>query len=254
MNAQGNCSGFHICTQDDTVCFGAIAKEIPERYLIKRKDTLDIVLGFVEGICNVVPSENSGIMEWGLELLGYREQAGITKETADEMGNTSVLGNNLMQAVRAVGSCNDVYEQGISPFMKRRDWNYINNGTTGVLCTLQLGTVRHVGPGPVKGGTLETIWERQGRKLHCGLRMNCTGFAPLDSNGNLVGLDEDFCRALAASVLEGEAQSINFVSILDEADGYYKLQAGEVNVLAGFEWNIGDDYQEATTGEGYAFS
>ena len=294
MNARGNCSGIRICTNDNTAYFEAIASKLPERFLIKRNDTLDIVVGFVSGECNVMPSENSGIMEWGLELLGYQgpyirgskafqkdtatvatreddpefsdfvniiimgifaaEEAGVSKETAGKMGTSSVLGENLVSAVRAVGSYKDVYEQGITPFMKRGSWNLINNGTTGLLYTLQLGRVRQIGPGPVQGGTLESIWERQERKLHCGIRMNRTGFASLDSSGNLVGLDVEFCTALAASALEGEAQSIEFVPVFDEADGYRKLQAREVDVLAGFTWSIENDYQEPTTGEGYSFS
>ena len=292
MNARGNCSGIRICTNDNTAYFEALSGKLPERYMIKRNDTLDIVLGFVSGECNVIPSENTGIMEWGLELLGYQgdyvrgtlafqkdvvsvatrddddkfsdfvniilmgifaaEQAGVTKETANKMASVGVLGDNLVHAVKAVGSYKDVYEQGITPFMKRSRWNMINNGTTGLLYTLQLGRVRQRGPGRRDGGTLAKIWDR--RKLHCGIRTDGEGFASLDSNGNLVGLDVEFCMALAASALEGEAQNIEFISILNEADGYQKLQAGEVDVLAGFTWNVVNDYQEPTTGQGYSFS
>ncbi|CAB9525772.1 extracellular solute-binding protein [Seminavis robusta] len=297
MNARGNCSGLSICTNDKTAYFEAIASKLPESHLVKLNDTLGIVFGFVGGRCNVLPSENSGIMEWGLGLLGYKgeyvrgtvpfakdvvtvatrdddaefsdfvniilmglfaaEQANITRDDDDSMAlvqSARVLGNELAHAVRAVGSYRDVYEQGVSPIMKREVWNLINNGTTGLLYALPFGKLSNDGPGPTPGGTLDRIWKRPDRKLHCGIRLGREGFADLDDAGVSVGMDVDFCTALAASAIEGEAQSIEFVEVMDEADGYQKLQRGEVDVLAGFEWNIVNDYSEQTTGEGYAFS
>jgi len=294
MNSRGNCSGLRICTNDDTFYSNEIANELPESFLIKRQDTLDIVLGFMEGACNLIPSENSGIMEWGLELLGYQEeyvrgttlfqkdcvgvatrdddpqfsdfvnivlmglfaaeQANFTRDTAHEMATAAVLGEEIVAAVRASGSYKDVYEQGIEPFLHRQSWNLLNDGTTGLLYTLVLGKVNQVGPGPVKGGTLQHILDRPNPKLRCGIRLDRPGFASLGSDGVHTGIDVDFCMVIAASALFGDGQAIVFVPVRDEADGYKKLQTGKVDVLAGFEWNIVNDYQEPTTGDGFAFS
>lgn len=294
MNAQGNCSGLLICTNDKSVYFETISSSLPESHLVKRNDTLDIVMGFVNGDCNVIPSENSGIMEWGLELLAYQgsyirgiqpfvrdvvtvatrdddvefsdfvnmillgllaaEQANVTQDMADQMLDSAVLGEELTQVVAAVGNYNDVYQRGVAPVMKRGVWNHLNDGTTGLMYSLPLGKVRTIGSGPVPNGTLEQIWKRPNRKLHCGIRANRPGFASLDETGELVGMDIEYCTALAASVLEGEAQAIDFIPMDNETDGYQRLYAGEVDVLAGFTWTAINDYQEPTTGIGYSFS
>ena len=296
MNARGNCSGIRICTNDETVYFDSIANRLPERYLVKKNDTLGIVLGFVTGECNVLPSENNGIMEYGLDLLGYKgryargtmpfqkdvvavatrdddvafsdfinivllglfaaEQANITKHNAEEMlKRATVLGPELADAVAAVGNYAEVYEVGVAPLLKRDGWNVINNGTTGLLFSMPLGKTRKVGPGPVEGGTLERIWARSNRKLYCGIRTGRPGFAVWDSSTErYVGMDVEFCTAVAAGVLEGEAESIEFIPVTDEADGYRQLHQGTVDILAGFTWTVVNDYEEPTTQEGYFFS
>ena len=291
LNTHGNCSDLRICTNFNTGYFDAIVDKIPERFLIKRNSSLDNVLGFVEGACNVVPAENSGVMEWGLDFLGYQgefvrgeelfqrdvatiatrdndpefsdfvniilmgffaaEINNVTKETADDMGGAGVLGENIAQAIKTVGSFKDVYETGIAPFLSRKSWNLLNNGTTGLLFSFLPGKARVTGPGPVVGGTLQSIAER--KILRCGIQVKRPGFASLDDERELVGIDVDYCKMLAASVL-GEPNAVDFIPLLDKAHGYQKLNDGEVDVLAGFEWNIVDDYREPTTKVGYSFS
>ena len=293
LNTLGNCSGLRICTNFNTGYFDAIVDKIPERFLIKRNSTLDNVLGFVEGACNVVPAENSGVMEWGLDFLGYQgefvrgeelfqrdvatiatrdndpefsdfvniilmgifaaEINNVTKETADTMRGAGVLGENIAQAIKTVGSYKDVYETGIAPFLSRKSWNLLNNGTTGLLFPFLPGKVRVTGPGPVVGGTLQSIAERKSRKIHCGIQLNYPGFASLDDEEELVGIDVDYCKMLAASVL-GDPNAVDFIPLLDKVHGYQMLNDGEVDVLTGFEWNIVDDYREPTTTVGYSFS
>jgi len=101
---------------------------------------------------------------------------------------------------------------------------------------------------------LQAILQRPDPVLHCGIRMNRTGFAFVDSDGVYRGMDVDICMALAASALPDNRRAIKFVPVQDEDDGYKKLQVGDVDVLAGFEWNIVNDYQERSTGDGYSFS
>lgn len=293
MNARGNCSGIKICATDKGFYFDQLIKKLPESHIVRVNDTLSVVAQFVLGACNVIPSDTSGIMEWGLhDIFGYSgpyvrgsvpfefevlsvatndddeefadfvsiillglmaaEKANVTSETAELMAASMVLGEELVEAVRTVGNYHQLYERGIGPTVERSTWNTLNDGTTGVLISEPFGIVRMNGPGPAPGGTLARI--RNHRTLNCGVRPNRTGFAMLDESGTWVGMDIEYCTALAAAALEGESEAVNFIAVEDEADGYRKLQAGAVDVLAGFEWNVINDYQEPTTGEGYTFS
>ena len=235
------------------------------------------------------PSENSGTMEWALyKVFGYRgeyergkvpfeqdvatvctsdndpefsdfanmmilglmaaEKSNITRETADLMSSSSVYGKELVNVVKTVGNYAEVYQKGISPIAERSGWNFINTDDTALLNTLPLGILRISGPRPAPGGTLEAIWQRG--KVNCGIRPDRPGFAVLDENGAWVGMDVEFCTALAAGALEGEFRAIDFIEIKDEGDGYQKLQAGDVDVLAGFTVSIRSATRDVNVGHG----
>ena len=49
------------------------------------------------------------------------------------------------------------------------------------------------------GSLLETVQERG--TLNCGVSGAAVAFSTLDPQGNMVGFDADFCRAVAAAVL-----------------------------------------------------
>ena len=65
--------------------------------------------------------------------------------------------------------------------------------------------------------------------LRCGTRNELPGFAVVDSAGDHVGFDADFCRVVAAAVL-GDAAAVDFVD-LETADRFTALQSGEIDVL-----------------------
>ena len=66
--------------------------------------------------------------------------------------------------------------------------------------------------------------------LNCGANGTLAGFGLPDAQGNWTGLDVDFCRAIAAAVLN-DASKVKFVP-LSTKDRFTALQSGEVDVLA----------------------
>src|SRR3954471_15451411 len=76
-------------------------------------------------------------------------------------------------------------------------------------------------------GTLDTVKQRG--MLVCGVSTGFAGFSAPDSQGNYKGLDADYCRALAASVL-GDAGKVRFVALTAQ-NRFTALQSGEIDVL-----------------------
>lgn len=76
--------------------------------------------------------------------------------------------------------------------------------------------------------TLKTVKDRG--TLNCGGNGTLAGFGLPDAQGNWTGLDVDFCRAIAAAVLN-DAKKVKFVP-LSAKDRFTALQSGEVDVLA----------------------
>lgn len=79
----------------------------------------------------------------------------------------------------------------------------------------------------IQGQTLQAVRDRG--YLICGVGTNDIGFAARDKQGQWVGFDVDFCRAIAAAVLEND-QAIKFIQ-LDSQNRFSALQAGNIDVL-----------------------
>jgi general L-amino acid transport system substrate-binding protein len=75
---------------------------------------------------------------------------------------------------------------------------------------------------------LEVVKERG--KVVCGARTDLLGFGYLDSEGNNLGFDVDFCRAVAAAVF-GDPTAVEFVP-LTAAERGPALQTNEVDLLS----------------------
>ncbi len=67
-------------------------------------------------------------------------------------------------------------------------------------------------------------------KLACGINSDLLGFAKQTEAGSWVGLDVDFCRAVAAAVI-GDASKVDFVPV-DTAARFEALTSGKIDVLA----------------------
>jgi general L-amino acid transport system substrate-binding protein len=80
--------------------------------------------------------------------------------------------------------------------------------------------------------------------VRCGTRDALPGFAVLQEDGEHVGFDSDFCRAIAAAVL-GDASAVEMVD-LETADRFTALQNGSIDVLVrNTTWTASRDGGEA---------
>jgi len=66
-------------------------------------------------------------------------------------------------------------------------------------------------------------------RLNCGVSEGIAGFSEQDARGRWVGLDADFCRAVAAAVL-GDAEMVRFVP-LRSSTRFPALQVGKIDLL-----------------------
>ena len=76
--------------------------------------------------------------------------------------------------------------------------------------------------------TLKAVKDRG--MLNCGANGTLAGFGLPDAQGKWTGMDVDFCKAIAAAVLN-DAEKVKFVP-LSAKDRFTALQSGEVDVLA----------------------
>jgi general L-amino acid transport system substrate-binding protein len=67
-------------------------------------------------------------------------------------------------------------------------------------------------------------------KLLCGINTDLLGFSKQTDAGSWIGLDVDFCRAVAAAVF-GDANKVEFVPV-DTAARFDTLKAGKIDLLA----------------------
>src|SRR6478735_4286552 len=76
--------------------------------------------------------------------------------------------------------------------------------------------------------TLKAVKDRG--MLNCGANGTLAGFGLPDAQGKWTGLDVDFCRAIAAPVVN-DSEEVKYVP-LSAKDRFTALQSGEVDVLA----------------------
>ncbi len=96
--------------------------------------------------------------------------------------------------------------------------------------------------GGASGDTLAAV--QSADVVRCGTRDDLPGFAVLDSAGEHVGFDADFCRVIAAAVL-GDATKVEFVDVATD-DRFTALQSGEIDVLVrNTTWTATRDGTEA---------
>ena len=92
--------------------------------------------------------------------------------------------------------------------------------------------------GPASAQTLNNVKQRG--SLICGVSQGIPGFSSPDDKGNWTGIDVDFCRAIAAGVLN-DATKVQFRG-LSTKDRFTALQSGEVDVLSrNSTWTLSRD-------------
>jgi general L-amino acid transport system substrate-binding protein len=93
---------------------------------------------------------------------------------------------------------------------------------------------------PSGEGILATVQDRG--ELICGINGTLPGFSVLDADGNIVGFDADFCRAIAAAVL-GDSEAVQFRELTADQRST-ALQTGQIDVLIrNTTWTVSRDTQ-----------
>ena len=195
--------------------------------------------------------EFSDFANWVLQGLFNAEAQNITMETADTFAETEIFGdqykNMFKNALAAVGNYGEIYARNLEKILPRLTVNMINNGDTGVLYSHPFGDVGTIGPGPIKGGMIESIIQRG--YIRCGITLpDYQGILEDDQVGSItderVVLDMEFCRVLSACVFDGVSDKISFESF-PETGGYdtisLALENGEIDVFAGGEVRMSGD-------------
>jgi general L-amino acid transport system substrate-binding protein len=93
----------------------------------------------------------------------------------------------------------------------------------------------------------DTLAEVQSRgALNCGVNDAVPGFGFRDPDGNFVGFDIDFCKAVAAAVL-GDPEAVEYVPLTAQ-QRFTALQSGEIDVLIrNTTWTASRDGGEGAT-------
>jgi general L-amino acid transport system substrate-binding protein len=82
--------------------------------------------------------------------------------------------------------------------------------------------------GFANAGTRDEVLQRG--YLQCGVSTGVPGFSHPDDKGNWIGLDVDFCRAVAAATL-GDASKVKYIP-LSSRECFAALQSGEIDLLS----------------------
>ncbi len=94
------------------------------------------------------------------------------------------------------------------------------------------------------GDTLGAVQARG--TLNCGVNDAVPGFGFLDPDGNFVGFDIDYCRAVAAAVL-GDPEAVEYTPLTAQ-QRFTALQGGEIDVLIrNTTWTASRDGGEGAT-------
>jgi len=87
-------------------------------------------------------------------------------------------------------------------------------------------------------GLLQTVKERG--YLICGVNAGLPGFSAADEEGNWIGLDVDFCRAVSAAVF-GDADKVEYIG-LNSAQRFPTLASRSIDILSrNTTWTISRD-------------
>ena len=269
LNVIGECANIRICSILGTTWYDLTKTLFPASNIVLTGDQTESFQNLIEGKCNVIQGEQyeapvkivraygyegpyaqgvttftkdplamvtrdgdpefADFADWVLQSLMLAEVENITMVTTDTFAPTGeVFGDQykdmFQNALTAVGNYGEIYAKHLESISPRLKVNTINNGESGLLYAHPFGKVDTVGPGPIKGGTLESILQRG--VLRCGIPVG---------NETSVGLDMEFCRAIAASILKRSSDKISFKSVSSASYENISLALGngDIDVYAG---------------------
>jgi general L-amino acid transport system substrate-binding protein len=77
------------------------------------------------------------------------------------------------------------------------------------------------------GGTLQEVIDRG--TLNCGVNGQLLGFSNVEADGSYTGIDVDYCKAIAAAVLD-DPEAVEYTNLTAETR-FTALQSGDIDVL-----------------------
>ncbi len=157
----------------------------------------------------------------------------------------------FQDAFEVVGDYGQLYSEHLESFVPRSDANMINLGNQPGMYAIEFGKIETDQPPRMTNSSkIQEIKERG--HLNCGIT-HTPIFAELNEEGEWVGLDIDFCKAISAALFDGKVE-VRYQR-LDPSIRFEALQKGQVDVLARVTTiTMERDVKEPTTGAGFSFS
>jgi len=182
--------------------------------------------------------EFSDIINWVVQALFYGVEQGVTKNTTlcqnyTHLTTYNASDLNFMNAVYCVGNHYEIWGgEG-----NRQGMNQINDGESGMIYATPFGKLDNEDDEykdiyVTAGTTLHDINEN--RLLNCGVVVPDGVVRVTKLSREFVGMTDDYCRTLAAALLDGNYDRVN-ITIFSQNDNssFVALNDGTIDVLAG---------------------
>lgn len=221
-------------------------------------------------VTRVGDAQFTDFVSYVLMALNLGKGINITQATTDTFPQTGELFGDeyidmFRNAIAVGGDGKQLFERYIN-YTPKQTIAQINQGDSRLLFAFPPGDVTQERNDLPLGETFTRILERG--ILHCGIIVMSASNEPRlgfvekhvsgndnnDSDSSFTGMDVDYCRAVAASLFQGDDAAIKLVPLMNQTDGFVQLSNDAVDVVAGTTWTYQNDVREPTSGIGFSFS
>ena len=193
-----------------------------------------------------------------IKILYTGEALNLTAENVEDrmLEYEGKLDEDLLaRVVRVIslqGHYGELYTRKVSFVVERQGANLLNTGgDTGLVYSYPFGNVFRESNGIVSD-VMEMI-QNHGF-IKCGISLAENRYAAYDeSTDTYSGIDVEYCRALAAGIFVGDSTLVEF-TVLNASSTFQALAAGTIDVLAGQQITLANEFSEPSTGKSFAFS
>ena len=173
----------------------------------------------------------NGRMVAGYALIAY--PAAIPRSPASRLSSSITTATSTR---KTSGRRPHRSRQSISDYNPDKTWS-AGCGLTMRFARVVVLCIAGLGAAPIHAGEALNAIKSRG-VLRCGVSEGIAGFSAKDASGRWVGMDADFCRAVAAAAL-GNAEKVEFVPLTASAR-FPALQGGRIDLLVRqTTWTLG---------------
>jgi len=279
----GDCSDLKICVFAGSTHEDVLRQNFPRQKLIRKDDQHSYLQGFVGGSCSVLAGEQKDIVHTAVQNAGYEGDYAYGKKTLskeplamvtrkDEQSWSDAVNwvlraliyaekNNVTQnnawtelhdhrfvsVLEAVGNYGEIWARHEEKNVPRKGMNllYTEETSSGIHYSHPFGVIEGFRHEFDPSGTANLVVERG--------RLTCGVFDSRDQS-----IDTDYCRALAASLFDGDYNLVDFVELSNDDNLMERLDDGEIDVIAGanltFHYDMVPSNETASGVSGLAFS